>query len=102
VVVGCSVRESPHLITFFTDKVAVSYAQTARESGNDIFQLGGLWLEALSYIDQGDTGSAETLYPAIIEADEHCQTAADVEERAAEAVEGLQNIRREYKLPQCS
>jgi len=83
-------------------KVAVSYAQTAQESGNDAYVVGGLWLEVLSYIDQGDSASAEALYPALIEADEHCRTTADVEERAAGAVEGLQNIRKEYKLPQCS
>jgi len=64
--------------------------------------LAGLWLEAISYIDQGETGKAEALFPAIIEADMSCETTSNVQNNADKAIEGLQNIRKEYKLPECS
>lgn len=82
--------------------VAVSYAETAQGSKKDKYVLTGLWLEAISYIDQGDSGKAEALYPAIIEADENCQTTADVQDLADKAIEGLTNIRKQYNLPECS
>lgn len=50
----------------------------------------------------GNTDEAEALYPSIIEADKNCQTTADVEDYADKAIEGLQNIRKEYNLSECS
>jgi len=83
-------------------KVAISYAQSAQDGSNDTFVLTGLWLEAISYLDQGDTVRAEALYPAIIDADDSCNTTADVTDHAEEALQGLRNIRKEHKLPACS
>lgn len=83
-------------------KVAISYAETAQESKQGKYVLAGLWLEAISYIDQGETGKAEALYPAIIESDKTCETVTDVQGIAEKAIDGLNNIRKEHKLPDCS
>lgn len=82
-------------------KVAVGYAETAQENQHDALALAGLWLEAISYIDQGGQEKAEALYPAIIEADKNCETAGDVQDYADKAIQGLHNIRNQHNLPEC-
>ncbi len=39
-------------------KVALGYGETARESSNEKYQQAGLWLQAITYMDRGDSAKA--------------------------------------------
>ena len=80
-------------------KVALGYAETAQESRNETFRQAGLWLEALTYYDQGDMGKAESMYDELIAAHDDITSRAEVDSYAGEAIEGLANIRKQEKLP---
>ncbi len=80
-------------------KVAVSYAETAQESNNKKYRQAGLWLEAITYIDQGDTEKAKQMYSEIVASDSKEQTLEDVEKFGQEAYQGLINIRKQENLP---
>ncbi len=80
-------------------KVALGYAETAQESSKERFRQAGLWLEALTYYDQGELGKAESMYDDLIAAHDDITSREEVDRYAQEAVEGLSNIRKREKLP---
>jgi len=80
-------------------KVALGYAETAQESSNEKYRQAGLWLEALTYIDQGDKAKAESMYPKLLEAQPEISSRNEVDSYAREGVQGLTNIRNKENLP---
>ena len=80
-------------------KVALGYAETAQESSNEKYRQAGLWLEALTYIDQGDKAKAESMYPKLLEAQPEISSRNEVDSYAREGVQGLTNIRKKENLP---
>lgn len=81
-------------------RVAIGYAETAQESSNEAYALAGLWLEALTYVDQGEEQKAKELVPEIIAADDTITTEADADKSMKDAIQGLLNIRKQYNLPE--
>lgn len=80
-------------------KVALGYAETAQESSNEKYRQAGLWLETLTYIDQGDGARAEGMYGELLNAHPELSSRDEVDTYAREGVEGLNNIRKQEKLP---
>ena len=80
-------------------KVALGYAETAQESSKEKYRQAGLWLEALTYYDQGDMAKAESMYGELIDAHDDITSRDEVDRYAREAVEGLSNIRKNERLP---
>ena len=58
-----------------------------------------LWLEALTYIDQGDKAKAESMYPKLLEAQPEISSRNEVDSYAREGLQGLTNIRKKENLP---
>ena len=79
-------------------KVALGYAETAQESSNEKYRQAGLWLEALTYIDQGDKATAESMYPKLLEAQPEISSRNEVDSYAREGVQGLTIIRKKENL----
>ena len=80
-------------------KVALGYAETAQESGTENYRQAGLWLEALTYYDQGDANRAESMYDELIAAHADITSREEVDTYAREAIDGLSRIRKKEKLP---
>ena len=80
-------------------KVALGYAETAQESRTENYRQAGLWLEALTYYDQGELGKAESMYDELIAAHDDITTREEVDRYAREAIVGLTNIRKNERLP---
>lgn len=80
-------------------KVALGYAETAQESSVEKHRQAGLWLEALTYIDQGDRAKAESMYTELLDAQPEITSRDEVDRYAREGVEGLNNIRKQENLP---
>ena len=80
-------------------KVALGYAETAQESSKEKYRQAGLWLEALTYYDQGEVDKAESMYDELIAAHDDINSREEVDRYAREAVEGLSNIRKKERLP---
>jgi len=80
-------------------KVALGYGETAQESGNEKYRQAGLWLEALTYLDQDDTARAAGLLDEITATGWKDHTREDVEAFSQEAYEGLINIRKREGMP---
>lgn len=80
-------------------KVALGYAETAQESSKENYRQAGLWLETLTYYDQGDLDKAESMYGVLIAAHDDITSREEVDRYARKAVEGLTNIRKQEKLP---
>lgn len=80
-------------------KVALGYAETAQDSSNDKYRQAGLWLEALTYFDQGERNKSEAAYREILAAHQDLKSTGEVDQLAREAIEGLTNIRKQGKLP---
>ena len=79
--------------------VSLSQAANAKQSKNPNFALAGLWLEVLSYADQGEEAKAQNLFPTIVEKDWDIESESQAEETMRKALNELMDIRREYKLP---
>ena len=80
-------------------KVALGYAATAQDSRKEEYRQAGLWLEALTYFDQGERSKAEDVYQEILDAHQDLDSPEELELLAKEAIEGLSNIRKQGKLP---
>jgi hypothetical protein len=74
-------------------------AAKAQQSQNPNYQLAGLWLEVLSYADQGEESKARALFPTVVEKDWDIKSEAQAEEVMRKALSDLMSIREEYKLP---
>ena len=79
--------------------VSLSQAAKARQSKTPNFALAGLWLEVLSYADQGEEDKARNLFPTLVEKDSDIKSESQAEETLRKALNELMDIRREHKLP---
>jgi hypothetical protein len=83
--------------------VSLKQAALARQSENPNFSLAGLWLEVLSYADQGNEARARELFPEVIAKDWNIKTEAEAEASMRETLNKLMDIREQYNLPRvCS
>ena len=83
--------------------VALKQAELARQSDNPNFSLAGLWLEVLSYADQGNETRARELFPEVVAKDWNIKTEAEAEATMRETSNKLMDIREQYNLPRvCS
>lgn len=79
---------------------ALSKAATARISSNPNYSLAGLWLEVLTYADQGNEQVARDMLPTIIDQDWDIDSASQAELKMREAVGELTAARKKYNLAQ--
>ncbi len=81
-------------------KVALGYAETAQENSSEKYRQAGFWLEAVTYMDQGDTVKAAKVLDEIAATGWKNHTREEVEQLSREAYQGLINIRQKEKLPE--
>ena len=74
-------------------------AEKGRQSKNPNYALAGLWLEVLSYADQGQESQALGLFPALVKQDWNIDTTVQAESKMREGTTALGNIREEYDRP---
>ncbi|MBT8129627.1 MAG: hypothetical protein KJP10_06530 [Gammaproteobacteria bacterium] len=79
--------------------VSLKQAELARQSENPNFSLAGLWLEVLSYADQGNEAKARELYPEIVTKDWDISSEAEAEAGMRETLNKLMDIREQYNMP---
>ncbi|MGD2161240.1 MAG: hypothetical protein PVG94_08675 [Gammaproteobacteria bacterium] len=79
--------------------VSLKQAALARQSQNPNFSLAGLWLEVLSYADQGNESRARSLYPEVVKSDWDINTETEAEAAMRKTLNGLMDIREQYNLP---
>ncbi len=83
--------------------VSLKQASLARQSDNPNFSLAGLWLEVLSYADQGNAAKARELFPEIVTKDWNIKTEAEAEADMRQTLAKLMDIREQYNMPRvCS
>jgi hypothetical protein len=80
-------------------KVALGYAEIAQENSSERYRQAGLWLEAVTYLDQGDAGSAERVLDEIVATGWKSHTRDEVESLSEKAYQGLINIRKKENMP---
>lgn len=80
-------------------EVALANAREAQKSRNRNFMLAGLWVEALSEADRGQTEAASEMLLAIAEQDRDIEDAAGAQARLDEALVQIGEIRTRYDLP---
>ena len=74
-------------------------AEKGRQSKNPNYALAGLWLEILSYADQGQESQARALFPTLVKQDWNIDTTVQAESKMREGTTALGNIREEYDRP---
>jgi len=79
--------------------VSLQQATLARQSENPNFSLAGLWLEVLSYADQGNESMARSLFPEVVKTDWDIKTEAEAEAAMRKTLNSLMDIREQYNLP---
>jgi hypothetical protein len=79
--------------------VALTQAGIARQSENPNFSLAGLWLEVLSYADQGNETRARSLFPEVVKTDWDINTEAEAESTMRKTLNKLMDIREQYNMP---
>ena len=83
--------------------VSLKQASLARQSDNPNFSLAGLWLEVLSYADQGNEARARELFPEVVTDDWNIESEAEAEASMRETLTKLMDIREQYNMPRvCS
>jgi len=83
--------------------VSLKQADLARQSDNPNFSLAGLWLEVLSYADQGNEARARELFPEIVTEDWNIESEAEAEADMRQTLTKLMDIREQYSMPRvCS
>jgi hypothetical protein len=84
-------------------EVAIANARVASESMNGNHALAGLWVQALSFADQGDDASLDAITPEIVHWDREIADASQVQIELNKAYDDLLDIRTENLLPRsCS
>ena len=82
---------------------SLKQATLARQSENPNFSLAGLWLEVLTYGDQGNDAKASSLFPEVVKTDWDIKTEAEAESTMRDTLNKLMDIREQYNLPRvCS
>ena len=83
--------------------VSLKQASLARQSDNPNFSLAGLWLEVLSYADQGNEARARELFPEVVTDDWNIESEAEAEADMRQTLTKLMDIREQYSMPRvCS
>jgi len=83
--------------------VSLKQAGLARQSDNPNFSLAGLWLEVLSYADQGKGAEARKLFPEVVKTDWDIASEAQAETTMQDTLIKLMDIREQYNMPRvCS
>lgn len=80
-------------------EVAIANARAAARSTNSNHALAGLWIQALTFADQGDEASLAALTPDIIQWDREINDQTQFDHELKDAYQGLVDIRAEYALP---
>jgi hypothetical protein len=84
-------------------EVAIASARVGAESKNGNHALAGLWVQALTYADQGDQAKVEAVAPEIVRWDREVENESQFDIELIGALEDLKDIRSEYALPRtCS
>jgi hypothetical protein len=81
-------------------EVAVANGRAAAKSMNGNHALAGLWVQALSFADQGDDASLDVITPEIIRWDREMADGSQVQFELDKAHNDLVDIRTENLLPQ--
>lgn len=81
-------------------EIALANAREAQRSRNRDYALAGLWVEALTAADRGDSDAAVALLPTIVERDRKLNSAEAAQARLGEVVEELGVIRSQHNLPE--
>jgi hypothetical protein len=83
-------------------EVALANAREAQKSRNSDFALAGLWVQALTEADRGQSEAATALLPAIVEHDREIRDTAVAQARLDEALGEIGEIRTRHDLaPSC-
>lgn len=83
-------------------EVALANAREAQKSRNSDFTLAGLWVEALTEADRGQSQAANTVLPAIAAQDRKIQDLAAAQARLDDALVQIGEIRTRHDLaPSC-
>ena len=80
-------------------EVALANARVASNSTNSNHALAGLWVQALTYEDQGDSAGLAELTPEILQWDRGINSQEAFERELATAYRDLVQIRADYSLP---
>ena len=80
-------------------EVAIANARVAARSTNSNHALAGLWIQALTFEDQGNSDGLVELTPEIIRWDREISNQAQFDRELKDAYRGLIDIRAEYALP---
>jgi hypothetical protein len=84
-------------------EVALANAREAQKSRNRDFALAGLWVEALTEADRGQTQAATAMLPAIVEHDDDIEDISFAQTRLDEVLVEIGEIRSRHDLPEtCS
>jgi hypothetical protein len=82
---------------------SLKQASLAQKSDNPNFSLSGLWLEVLSYADQGNDARTRSLFPDVVEKDWDINSEAEAEATTEKTLNQLMDIREQYRMPRtCS
>ena len=79
---------------------ALEFAAKAQQQANPNYSVSGIWLELLTYDDQGDTGKAAALLPVVVQKDWEMYDEASAGQALATLRTELLDIRGDYNLPQ--
>ena len=83
--------------------ISLKQANLAQQSDNPNFSLSGLWLEVLSYADQGNDARTRSLFPDVVKKDWDINNEAEAEATTEKTMNQLMDIREQYKMPRtCS
>lgn len=80
-------------------EVAIANARVAAKSTNSNHALAGLWVQALTFADQGDKNGLDAIEPDIIRWDRGIADSDQFDQELRSAYQDLINIRAEYALP---
>ena len=76
--------------------VALGYAGEAQKLSTRKYALAGIWLETLTYADQGDKEKVASMSSRLVSADPEIVSQSDIPTKIDSAIEGLVNIRKEH------
>jgi len=80
-------------------EVAVANGRVAARSTNGNHALAGLWVQALTFEDQGNQAGLDAITPEIIQWDRGVSDAEQLNRELKSGYQGLVDIRAEYGLP---
>lgn len=80
-------------------EVAIANAKVAANATNANHALAGLWVQALTFEDQGDQASLDAITPEIIQWDRGINDADHFNRELKSGYQDLIDIRAEYALP---